>query len=391
MAATLAELKRSQEQNVVKGTVNAEGNYPRKEIDHFIRDVDTCNLFLLALRELQDQKYEQDPWSWFGVASIHGIPYQSWQNIDQQTAIDAGQFPAAPGDPRFMPGNQAGNAEEGYCSHTSVLFPTWHRPYMAMMEQTIFLKIADIASRYKRTADRQRYQAAAKIFRLPYFDPMVARVLLEPQGTQPLLWRCGAPQILSSDTVRVKKPTSPDMWSNIPNPLYSYKFAESKKGVPKYRFDGALPFKWTGLWAPQMRPLHVPRPGMVTPNMRTVRTPDEDSGVSDHRRLQRQWEPTMANAGVNLYALFAQANTTTYRQFSQKLFAKEVRTNVNPRDAATNAIRDRTIEAFHDTGHAWLGAAESNTGVTGHMVLPRYASYDPVFWLHHWYDVLSQS
>ena len=31
-----------------------------------------------------------------------------------------------------------GNEETGYCQHMSVLFATWHRPYLSLMEVGIF-------------------------------------------------------------------------------------------------------------------------------------------------------------------------------------------------------------------------------------------------------------
>jgi len=53
--------------------------------------------------------------SYFQVAGIHGLPYIPWN----------GATGAA-----FDPDTQWG----GYCIHGSVLFPTWHRPYMMLFE-----------------------------------------------------------------------------------------------------------------------------------------------------------------------------------------------------------------------------------------------------------------
>ncbi len=41
---------------------------------------------------------------------IHGRPYTLWNNVN-------GQFNYT-----------------GYCTHDSILFPTWHRPYLALFE-----------------------------------------------------------------------------------------------------------------------------------------------------------------------------------------------------------------------------------------------------------------
>lgn len=46
------------------------------------------------------------------LAGIHGVPFVPWNGVQ-----------ASPG------ANQS-----GYCPHSSVLFPTWHRPYLALYE-----------------------------------------------------------------------------------------------------------------------------------------------------------------------------------------------------------------------------------------------------------------
>ena len=51
--------------------------------------------------------------SFFQVGGIHGLPYVVWDG--------------ATGDPS--------NSEwSGYCTHGSVVFPTWHRPYVMLYE-----------------------------------------------------------------------------------------------------------------------------------------------------------------------------------------------------------------------------------------------------------------
>jgi hypothetical protein len=43
---------------------------------------------------------------------IHGVPFVTWNGV----------------------GPAAGASMSGYCPHSSVLFPTWHRPYLALYE-----------------------------------------------------------------------------------------------------------------------------------------------------------------------------------------------------------------------------------------------------------------
>ncbi len=40
---------------------------------------------------------------------IHGRPFVAWDGVN-------------------------GPYEKGYCTHSSILFPTWHRPYLALFE-----------------------------------------------------------------------------------------------------------------------------------------------------------------------------------------------------------------------------------------------------------------
>lgn len=55
---------------------------------------------------------QDDPRSFFQIASIHGLPYTSWNGVGEDYSAEA----------------------SGYCTHGSVLFPTWHRPYVALYE-----------------------------------------------------------------------------------------------------------------------------------------------------------------------------------------------------------------------------------------------------------------
>lgn len=109
----------------------------------------TFNLFLLALAYLQDETKSNDDnelkkMNYFQVAGmskthimlklliliwrlgIHGLPLRDWDGV---------------------PGSQNDSEEGSYCPHGTRLFPTWHRPYLAMMEV-----ISPIKSPFFRTA-----------------------------------------------------------------------------------------------------------------------------------------------------------------------------------------------------------------------------------------------
>ena len=50
--------------------------------------------------------------SFFQVGGIHGLPYVAWDSAGESDPAE----------------------DAGYCTHGSVLFPTWHRPYVALYE-----------------------------------------------------------------------------------------------------------------------------------------------------------------------------------------------------------------------------------------------------------------
>lgn len=55
---------------------------------------------------------QDDPESFFQIGGIHGLPYVPWDGVGEASQAEA----------------------SGYCTHGSVLFPTWHRPYVALYE-----------------------------------------------------------------------------------------------------------------------------------------------------------------------------------------------------------------------------------------------------------------
>lgn len=91
----------------------SDGSVPyRLEIRQLQQNADQWNLYLLALDSLQTQPAQTEMLSHYQIAGIHGRPYISWDGV-QATA---------------------GDQNSGYCTHSSILFPTWHRPYLALYE-----------------------------------------------------------------------------------------------------------------------------------------------------------------------------------------------------------------------------------------------------------------
>lgn len=118
-----------------QGGSGSDGSVPlRREVREMETDDKTWTLYILGLDMMQytDQDY---PYSWYQITGrlaryllfasicsqvclgIHGRPFVPWNNVQ----------------------SGAGDSDNGYCNHVSVLFPTWHRPYLALFEVRIFI------------------------------------------------------------------------------------------------------------------------------------------------------------------------------------------------------------------------------------------------------------
>ena len=61
------------------------------------------------------------------IEGIHGLPYRTWP--DQAWNEDIKGKPLNEGDPFG-----------GFCTHSSILFLPWHRPYMALFEVCVSMQ-----------------------------------------------------------------------------------------------------------------------------------------------------------------------------------------------------------------------------------------------------------
>ncbi|KAK1836674.1 hypothetical protein QBC39DRAFT_56270 [Podospora conica] len=152
------------------------------------------DLYILALAALQDAN-EEDELSYFGISGIHGTPHRAWNGVEQ------------------VPGGLDG----GYCPHQDILFPTWHRAYVLLFEQTLVSHAVRIAKLYPSNRS-PTYQAAAQVLRQPFWD----------WASQPML-----PVAVTLAHVTVTGPEGP---VTIHNPLYNYRF-QRKSDVKKLGFE----------------------------------------------------------------------------------------------------------------------------------------------------------
>ena len=112
------------------------GAINRLEINTFVKNDKYFSLYIQALRTSKDsfwlnkqtnaQKcpselmYTKESQaalqSFFQIGGIHGLPYIPWDGVTVNPPVDP--------DAQWA----------GYCTHGSVLFPTWHRPYVSAFE-----------------------------------------------------------------------------------------------------------------------------------------------------------------------------------------------------------------------------------------------------------------
>lgn len=83
------------------------------------------DLFICGLAQMEQKPYSNDPWSFYQIGGIHGLPYQNYDGDNSTAWWNA------------MRENNPNLWWGGYCHHGDVLFPTWHRPYVLLFERAV--------------------------------------------------------------------------------------------------------------------------------------------------------------------------------------------------------------------------------------------------------------
>ncbi|KAK1830571.1 hypothetical protein QBC39DRAFT_353383 [Podospora conica] len=330
MAAALAA------SGVVVGMRQLTGEVrPRMDIDVLLTtQPDTFNLFLQALAALQT-----DPklLGYYALAGIHGMPSTTWDDV----------------------GKRFNDNFYGYCAHGVLIFPTWHRPYLSLVEQTIYQKMVEIAGKYN-PPHRQRYLDAAKLFRLPYLDyfrPRGGSVSFPgvgPGGQTTFPYNFTLPDILNEPKIALRVAPLDEIKYDNDNPLYTYKFSAATGQLPQ----------------------------------------------SDQNQVSRQfnmrqtvrWPQSVTSTTHNLQALSNSLNSGREGRTSHSLDLIHSRPYGNLSSVASDQLAQGDLTFFEkrDTlnGSGSLeGSLHGNyhnlIGGRGHMSTPTLAAFDPVFWFHH--------
>jgi len=166
------------------------GSQNRLEINDFVKNNKFFSLYIQALQAMSTDS-QSGLQSFFQIAGIHGLPYVVWDDATSNQ----------------KPKSASPTTEwEGYCTHGSVVFPTWHRPYVALYEQTLHEHAQRIAATY--TVDQNDWKQAAANLRQPFWDWAL-------NSTPP-------DEVIALKQVVITGPNGNQI--QVDNPLYHYKF-----------------------------------------------------------------------------------------------------------------------------------------------------------------------
>ncbi|KAK0943420.1 hypothetical protein LTR48_004577 [Friedmanniomyces endolithicus] len=289
--------------NGISGTI-----WPRLEVRQmFNTRPNQWTLLILAMQAFQAQP-QSSATSYYQIAGIHGVPRQNYNGVGQcSTCSDA----------------------DGYCTHDSVLFPGWHRAYMALFEQQFMSVVNQIAASYP-ASQQPAMKGAASFMRFPYWDWAA-----HPAPNLPTF-----PNIVSQKYVTVNGPSGS---TTIINPLFRHDFAD-----PSQMYYS--PFvNWQV----------------------TLRYPNSDSNTASsvESSATSAFESIRPSMQDQLYQLFS--TCSDFLHFS------------NDDAGSSTTSCSNSLEGIHNTIHTTAGGPGTSTISGGHMTYLATAAFDPVFWLHH--------
>ncbi|KAG5799174.1 hypothetical protein H9Q69_001806 [Fusarium xylarioides] len=347
-SSTMDQLDKAHKEGVVLGLAGF-GTGQRVDIDVMLTEQpDTFNLYLIALMELQGM--ENLPWptpegysfkaggedlkmSWFQMTGIHGLPLRPWDKV---------------------------GTRGWYCTHSQPNFGTWHRPYLAMMEQTLFRQVANVAERFSKSdipeEQKKKYLAAAKQFRLPYWDYYRPRSytkttfpgVTNPDGTATAPFDWGAPQIFTLPKVMVRRLPDNELVP-MANPFFQFKFSDEQYQTVAEGEE---------------------IPEILASIKETVRY-----GGSDEKATKSMNDMLNGVREDEIRICLAMIQDEVYRNF--RTFSTNKVMPLKDQPGAPLERASGSIEGFHGQYHFIIG------GDGGHMDFIEMAAFDPIFWMHH--------
>ncbi|KAK4663665.1 hypothetical protein QC763_610400 [Podospora pseudopauciseta] len=356
---------------VIQGILPKEAPGIRREFSDWAKDHENniqVSLFIRALQKFYDIPYTETL-SYFQVAGIHGYP----GNLKWDGAV--------------APPHDRDARHYIYCTHNHFNFPTWHRPYMVLFEETLWKLMGEIIEKdleFHDDADKKLWLEERNKWRLPYWD----WALNSAQGK--------VPDLFVPYSINIRQPVgkggSQQESENVPNPLARFQVKEN--GVPikmgklpkKYRVDSVplgdgsyLPWadcSGTSRWGikPHTKPDEwtegVNKTEMIAPainNHEWYFSPDRRKPEDRKKREEAIFKHPV---GDLLHRLFKIDN---WEDFSS--------TRVNQAPSDIDWEKWVSLEYVHNNLHGFIGG-DGVEGI-GHMQNVPSAAFDPIFYMHH--------
>lgn len=301
-------------------------------------------LFILAFIAIQQRPdaphvVKEPAATFMEIASIHGKPYIGWAG-DRNTDISADYSATDKKDTNPVPSRFG-----GYCNHGAVVFPTWHRPYVMLLEQSIGNVAEQLAHDIEANNPDENgvWIKAAKELRFPYWDWAGKDV---PEN--------GLPPVLYEEKVEIVAARGKKQTVNNPLSFFSY-----VGGVPSdfsdEKDDTTGQVAYFSKWQRTYRYAYS--------------TPDpEDSHID---LLQKAFKAGAKDLRRRVALLF------TFNDDEDSAIAWDDFSNHTAESKREMDFVNRgSLEGVHDTVHLLLGG-------NGQMSYPDYAGFDPIFFLHH--------
>ncbi|KAJ5175788.1 uncharacterized protein N7482_001665 [Penicillium canariense] len=299
------------------------------------------DLFILAMDRFQKLD-PNEKLSYFQIAGIHGQPFVRWD------------------DPSSEP------IQNGYCFHSHVLFPIWHRPYVLLFEQVVYdIMVKEIIPQFPQ-GQQAVWKEIADLWRLPFWD-----------------WAKGSiPVLCKSPTVDVKHPSG---IQRIDNPLFQFRMPTNKR----MRSEGV---RTENTWQNDADQEEYKNFGNT---IGTSRWPDEE----DQKPASEGWRNGVVNNSkaadaFNSHMGYNDKNHGPAAEIVYRLLTIPMDYNTfastNPTSKDQNVDEDLNIEYPSGThiDSLWLMILDSQQYSRmgwgeGHMGNVPVASFDPLFFLHH--------
>ncbi|KAI9934409.1 hypothetical protein MW887_000023 [Aspergillus wentii] len=285
------------------------------------------------------------PYKKVGVR-IHGQPNVTWD----ETAAD-------------MKGESIKG--KSYCTHNTILFPAWHRPYLALYEQRLYEIMRDEIIPGFPKDQQAEWREAADSWRFPFWDWSIAN----PNSSTGTV---KVPQLSKYPTIMVPK-SDLSGEERIENPLFQFKVPTnepmSKKCIGTSRWPDDEDAGINKIRAPNGQ-------------NETIRADTEAwrHCVVNNSEVERALSAPVWNFdNAEDSAKFGKPAEAVYRLLTVPMEYTSFATTGETESKTTDQVETNlNIEFIHNDIHRWVGGDNY-----GHMAQIPVASFDPLFWLHH--------